>query len=158
MTAPPSTTILERLKAALAGCPACDEADLDVHPPLSDEEIAEYAARHGIDEVGLSSDDVAALRAADERSGTRSTFLRTERLAAMRRGASSAPPLTSAEKIAAIRQNAERKAWTRLVRAVEGRWREDLQGAAQVDYQNEIAAALNDLRARGVDVEGLVTG
>lgn len=46
--------------------------------------------------------------------------------------------------------DAERAAWIRFTRAVAVRWREDIQGAAQCDYQREIEAAEADLRARGV--------
>ena len=49
----------------------------------------------------------------------------------------------------------ERAAWTRLVVAVETRWREDFQGAAQCDYQREIDAAKAELAALGVDPEFL---
>lgn len=54
------------------------------------------------------------------------------------------------------RATKERAAWARLVRAVEIRWREDIQGAAQAEYLREIGAAKADLRAVGVDVDALL--
>lgn len=49
-------------------------------------------------------------------------------------------------------------AWARLVKAVETRWREDIQGAAQVDYLREIDAAKDALRALGVGEDLLRLG
>lgn len=49
-------------------------------------------------------------------------------------------------------------AWARLVKAVEVRWREDFLGAAQCDYQREIEAAKDALRALGVDEDLLRLG
>lgn len=50
----------------------------------------------------------------------------------------------------------ERIAWARLVKATEERWREDIQGAAQCDYQRELDAAKQALRDCGVDVDALL--
>jgi hypothetical protein len=50
----------------------------------------------------------------------------------------------------------ERAAWARLVKATEVRWREDVQGAAQCDYQRELEAAKQALRDCGVDVDALL--
>lgn len=49
-------------------------------------------------------------------------------------------------------------AWARLAKAVETRWREDFLGAAQCDYQREIEAAKDALRALGVDEDLLRLG
>lgn len=49
-------------------------------------------------------------------------------------------------------------AWARLVKAVETRWREDIQGAAQVDYLREIDASKDALRALGVGEDLLSAG
>lgn len=49
-------------------------------------------------------------------------------------------------------------AWARLVKAVETRWREDFLGAAQCDYQREIEAAKDALRALGVGEDLLSSG
>lgn len=87
--------ILEKLKASLADCPACSEDDLDLMTPLSEDEIAEYAAMHGLRARGLtdkearadlSDEEIRVLADAAERvrSSGRSQFLRPERLAAER--------------------------------------------------------------------------
>lgn len=44
------------------------------------------------------------------------------------------------------------------MKAVETRWREDIQGAAQVDYLREIDAAKDALRALGVGEDLLRLG
>lgn len=59
-------------------------------------------------------------------------------------------PLLAAERDAA------RKAWARLVRAIEVRWREDYQGAAGCDMIREVDAAKQALRDLGVDVDALL--
>lgn len=52
-------------------------------------------------------------------------------------------------------RDAERKAWARYVTAVEVRWREDFQGAAQIDYMRGMDDASAALRAFGIDVDAL---
>lgn len=70
------------------------------------------------------------------------------------RGPGDYDPLDESEE---DRRAAQRDvAWARLLKAVATRWREDTQGAAQVEYQSEIDASKQSLLNLGVDVDALL--